>query len=149
MTILNKIFGLDDTAGKVVDGVIDGIDALVYTDEEEAQDKLKFLTQKTDATLKLIKAKAEAKESYHPYKITQRVIALSFTFIYLFLILNGIMAILWGFGNIENVKEAVKFANSMWLGEITLAIISFYFGDSVYKKYTDYKEKQVGKVEGK
>ena len=142
MNILNKIFGLDDTAGKVVDGVIDGIDALVYTDEEEAQDKLKFLNQKTDTTIKLIEAKAKAKESYHPYKVTQRVLALSFGFAYLFLILNGIVAILWGIGSIENTKEAVKFANSMWLGEITFAIISFYFGDSVYKKYTDYKSKQ-------
>jgi hypothetical protein len=46
----------------------------------------------------------------------------------LFIMLNGIVGALYGWIDMTNVSEAKQFASDMWLGEIMIAIISFYFG---------------------
>lgn len=41
---------------------------------------------------------------------------------------NGVIASLYGLVDMDAVVNAREFADSMWLGEIMLAIVSFYFG---------------------
>jgi len=116
MGFFSAIFGNNN----IVKKGIDLIDEAFYTDEEKAEDKMKLLEKKSEIKIEQLKA-------YHPYKITQRFIALSFIFVFLFIMLNGIIAQLYGIVDIQNVKNALKFANEMWLGEIVLIIITFYF----------------------
>lgn len=117
MGFFSSIFGTKDI---VKDG-LKMIDEAFYTDEEKAQDKMKLLEKKAELKIRQL-------EAYHPYKKTQRFLALSFVFIYLFIMVNGVVSQLYGLVNLDDVKNALKFANEMWLGEIVLIIVTFYFG---------------------
>ena len=117
MGFFGSLFG----AKEIVEDGLKMIDEAFYTDEEKAQDKVKLLEKKAELKIKQL-------EAYHPYKKTQRFLALSFVFVFLFIMLNGILAQLYGVVDIKNVKSALEFANSMWLGEIVLIIVTFYFG---------------------
>ena len=126
MGLLGSIFGSKD----VISAGINAIDDLHYSDEEEAEDKRKLQRQKVDLKIK-------EKESYHPYKLAQRMIAFSFVGMYIFIMLNGVISSLYGWIDITNVDAAMLFANKMYLGEITLTIIGFYFGDAMVQKFTN------------
>jgi hypothetical protein len=93
---------------------MDLIDAIHTSDEEEINAKAK--------------AKVDLLGAYAPFKIAQRYLAVMFTVVFLFIMLNGILGALYGVVDMKSVNEAKDFANDMWLGEIMLAIISFYFG---------------------
>ena len=51
---------------------------------------------------------------------------------------NGVVGALYGVIEMSNVEAAKQFASEMWLGEIMLAIVGFYFGggfaDSIKRK---------------
>jgi len=47
---------------------------------------------------------------------------------FVFIMANGVLGALYGVVDTAAVQEAKDFANEMWLGEIMLAIVSFYFG---------------------
>lgn len=130
MGFFSTIFG----AKEIVKDGLKMIDEAFYTDEEKAQDSVKLLEKKSELKIKQL-------EAYHPYKKTQRFLALSFVFVFLFVMLNGILAQLYGIVDIKNVKSALDFANSMWLGEIVLIIITFYFGGGAVEGILD-KRKQ-------
>lgn len=127
LQILNNIFG----TGEVVKKGLDLIDEAWTSDEEKAENKVTIIKAKTEA-------KATILNAYAPFKLAQRYLAMMFTFVYLFIMINGILSALYGWVNMENVKEALRFANEMWLGEIMLTIIAFYFGgglvESIKKK---------------
>jgi hypothetical protein len=108
--VLGKIFG----TGNVIEKGMDLIDAIHTSDEEEINAKAK--------------AKVDLLGAYAPFKIAQRYLAVMFTVVFLFIMLNGILGALYGVVDMKSVNEAKDFANDMWLGEIMLAIISFYFG---------------------
>ena len=129
MSILASIFG----SSKVIESATKLIDDAFYTDAEKAEDKLKNNHLKT-------KNKIDLMNAYAPFKLAQRVIAFSFVFVFLFILLNGILALIYGFVDIENVKMAKEFANEMWLGEIVLAIITFYFGGGLVSSIKNKKE---------
>ena len=108
--VLGKIFG----TGNVIEKGMELIDSIHTSDEEEIQAKAK--------------AKVDLLGAYAPFKIAQRYLAVMFTIVFLFIMLNGILGALYGVVDMGAVNEAKDFANDMWLGEIMLAIISFYFG---------------------
>lgn len=115
--MFGKLFGSD----KVITKTIGLIDDLWTSDSEKEEDKRLMVEAKT-------KAKTDMLAAYAPFKIAQRYIAFGFTFIFLFIMVNGILGSLYGWVPIEAVTEAKNFANDMWLGEIMIAIVSFYFG---------------------
>jgi len=115
--ILSTIFGSKD----VINKGLELIDESFTSAEEVAENKAKLIEAKTQAKVDLLNA-------YKPFKIAQRYIALAFTFIFVFIMLNGVLGAMYGVIDIESVEKAKEFANSMWLGEIMITIIGFYFG---------------------
>lgn len=115
--LLGKLFGND----KVIEKGMGLIDDLWTSDSEREEDKRLMVEAKT-------KAKTDLLGAYAPFKLAQRWIAFGFTFVFLFIMVNGILGSMYGVVDLEAVEEAKRFANEMWLGEIMLAIISFYFG---------------------
>jgi len=127
MGILANIFG----TGEVLKKGLDLIDEAWTSDEEKAENEVKIIDAKTNAKATLLNA-------YAPFKLAQRYLALMFSFVYLFIMINGILGALYGWVSMDAVNEAKRFANEMWLGEIILLIVGFYFGgglaESIKKK---------------
>ena len=114
--IVAKLLG----SGDVISKGLNLIDNMHTSTEEEIQAKSK--------------AKTDLLAAYAPFKLAQRYLALMFSLVFVFIMLNGVLGALYGIIDMENVNEAKKFANEMWLGEIMLAIVSFYFCCGLFKK---------------
>ena len=113
--ILAKILG----SGDVISKGLDLIDSMHTSTEEEIVAKNK--------------AKIDLLQAYAPFKLAQRWLALMFTTVFVFIMLNGVLGALYGVIDMQNVEEAKNFANEMWLGEIMLAIVGFYFGGGLFE----------------
>jgi hypothetical protein len=119
--ILAKILG----SGDVVKQGMSLIDDMVVTSEEEIAAKSK--------------AKTDLLAAYQPFKLAQRYIALMFTAMFLFIMANGVVGALYGVIDMDNVEAAKDFAASMWLGEIMLGIVGFYFGGGLASSIKEKK----------
>jgi len=108
--IIGKLLG----SGDVISKGLDLIDSMHTSEEEEILAKSK--------------AKIDLLQAYAPFKLAQRYLAVMFSAVFLFIMLNGVVGALYGWIDMANVSEAKDFANEMWLGEIMLAIVGFYFG---------------------
>lgn len=128
--ILSTIFG----SKEVISKGLELIDESFTSAEEVAENKVKLIEAKTQAKVDLLNA-------YKPFKIAQRYIALSFTFIFVFIMLNGVLGAMYGVIDIASVEKAKDFANSMWLGEIMITIIGFYFGGGFLESRNAGKQK--------
>ena len=115
--IFKNIFGGSDVIKKGAEL----LDEAFYTDEEKAQDKQKLIELKAQKKIELLSA-------YAPFKVAQRYLALMFAFVFVFIMLNGVIGALYGVVDMQNVERAKEFANSMWLGQIMMTIVGFYFG---------------------
>lgn len=123
-SLIGRIFGSD----KVIDKASNLIDEAFYTDSEKAEDKKEMTKFKAENRIKLM-------ESYAPFKIAQRFIAFGFVIVFLFIMLNGVIGALYGFVPMENVDKARTFADDMWLGQIIMMIVSFYFGGGLVESF--------------
>lgn len=110
LAILGKIFG----SGEVIKQGMSLIDEMHTSTEEEVTAKSR--------------AKADLLAAYAPFKLAQRWLALMFAGMFLFIMANGVVGALYGVIDMGNVAAAKEFAAEMWLGEIMLAIVGFYFG---------------------
>lgn len=124
LQILNNIFG----TGEVVKKGLDLIDEAWTSDEEKAENEVRIIEAKTNAKATLLNA-------YAPFKLAQRYLAMMFTFVFLFIMMNGVLGALYGWVDMVAVQEAKKFANEMWLGEIMLTIVGFYFGGGLAESF--------------
>lgn len=106
--LLGKIFGSE----RVIQSGIELIDSF-HTSTEEA------IEAKTKSKVALL-------EAYAPFKLAQRVIAFSFTFIYL-----SCFALVLGFTLTNQVADAEKVKQVLedfQIGYAMLIILAFYFG---------------------
>jgi hypothetical protein len=87
--VLGTIFG----SKEVIKSGIDLIDDIHTSDEEEIQAKAK--------------AKIDILKGYEPFKVTQRYLALMFTSVFLFIMLNGIVGALYGWIDMTNVSYSI------------------------------------------
>ena len=124
MGILSNIFG----TGEVIKKGLELIDEAWTSDEEKADNEVKIIEAKTNAKANLLNA-------YAPFKLAQRYLALMFSTVFLFIMMNGVLGALYGWVDMNAVQEAKRFANEMWLGEIMLTIIGFYFGGGLVESY--------------
>lgn len=107
MGLLSKLFGSD----KVIDAGINGIDAMVFTDEEQSNAKLAFL------------------KLYEPFKLAQRYIAMTFCPAYIGCwVLTFIIEVV----DIFTIKDLnTDTLYKMLQGDVALMvtlILGFYFG---------------------
>lgn len=123
MGILSSLFGTGDVIAKGMDL----IDSLHTSTEEEIAAKSK--------------AKTDLLAAYAPFKLAQRVIAFGFTFMFLFIMANGVLGALYGVIDLEAVDKAKAYANEMWLGEIMLTIVGFYFGGGAFEGVMNARKK--------
>lgn len=121
--LLGKLLGSD----AVITKGIDLIDSLHTSTEEEIAAKTK--------------AKTDLLAAYAPFKLAQRYLALMFTSVFIFIMLNGVLGALYGIIDLEAVNQAKQFANDMWLGEIMLAIVGFYFGGGAFEGVMNARKK--------
>ena len=130
--ILSNIFG----TGEVVKKGLELIDEAWTSGEEKAENEAKIIEAKTNAKATLLNA-------YAPFKLAQRYLALMFSTVFLFIMVNGVVGALYGWVDMTNVQEAKKFANEMYLGEIMLAIVSFYFGGGLVESWQKDKKDKI------
>lgn len=122
LSVLKNIFGSSD----VIKSGIELIDSMHVSTTEE-------INAKTNAKVALL-------QNFAPFKLTQRVIAVSFTSVFLFIMLNGVLGSLYGLIAMERVQAALDFANSMWLGEIMGLIVGWYFGGGFVESFKGLKK---------
>lgn len=106
--LLGKIFGSEKVIGKT----IDLIDSFHTSTEEQIE----------AAT----KSKVALLEAYAPFKLAQRVLAFSFTFVYL-----SCFALVLGYTLVDQVADAEKVKQVLedfQIGYAMLIILAFYFG---------------------
>ncbi|MGB0467745.1 MAG: hypothetical protein ACPGF7_09495 [Pontibacterium sp.] len=113
MGVLSTIFG----TGDVIKKGIDLIDSFHTSDTE------------------LIRARSEAKtalmQSYAPFKVAQRYLAVLFAINYICAFWVGVG--LWFTGG--DVKGFLDLMGAFWVGEIVAAIIGFYFGGGLLESH--------------
>jgi hypothetical protein len=107
MGLLAKLFG----SNKIIDAGINGIDAMVFTDQEQSTAKLAFL------------------KLYEPFKLAQRYIAMTFCPAYIFCwVLTFIIEVI----DIFTVKDLnTETLYKLLQGDVALMvtlILGFYFG---------------------
>ena len=120
--VLAKIFG----SGDVIKSGIQLIDDMHTSTEEEIAAKSK--------------AKIDMLSAYAPFKLAQRVIAFSFTFVYL--VCFGLVL---GFTLAENVSDAAKVKQVLedfQIGYAMLIILGFYFGSGAFEGIINAKNKK-------
>lgn len=116
--ILAKILGSGDVITKGMD-LIDGM----HTSKEEE------IAAKNAAKISLL-------NSYAPFKIAQRYLALMFggTYLSVFVIIMGMT--MMGQGDIDSVKAVM---GDFYIGEIMFAIVAFYFGGGAFEGIMEKK----------
>lgn len=135
MSFWGRLFGSDDVIGKTVDGVYNGVDKLVYTQEEKAE--------RFERILKL----------YEPFKLAQRWIALMVGIP--FVLIHVACSLIW-VASIFIVSSDMNYAifigrlgevitsNNETLGEPFGYIVIFYFmggaSEGVVKAFTERKK---------
>lgn len=123
MGIWNRLFG----SNKIIDAGINGIDQMVFTDEEKSLAKTKFL------------------KLYEPFKLAQRYIAMTFCPAYIFMwIITGMLEaaniFIVAFSNRSLNTDVMYKLLSGDISVMVIIILSFYFGggavEGVVKKFS-------------
>lgn len=119
MSILKRLFSPKD-ASSVVDGVIGGIDSLVFTPQERAKLKIEML------------------KTLEPFKIVQRILAFAAALHWLIAGFNVIGAV-WvkelTEGKIDAVAPLLEYALSDYVFWPTMAVFSLYFSGGVIESF--------------
>lgn len=141
MNFLGKLFGSEKALSGIVDGVTKGLDALVYTDEEKAQDAAKSRTEARGMVIKWMAAT-------QGQNLARRLISLSITGVWLLqYVVAQIVSIFVIYAEdpqrLQGVSKVMREgANDM--GPAVMLILAFYFaaphmGD-IAKSFTNRKK---------
>ena len=119
--IFKAIFSRDDTSNKIVDGIINGTDALFFTDEE-----------KSVANQKILDWKLKFAEATKGSNVARRFISLMITFIWCLWVLSILGAIiLSGWFNTIPVLQLLL-ADFHVISASQVVILTWYFGKDVF-----------------
>ena len=117
MSIWGTLFGSENVIKRAADGIYNGVDAAIYTDQEKA-----------GGFLNLLKA-------YEPFKLAQRLLALTLAIPYVVVwLLCAIMLIVSGFVDpvygqqIAVSAKTLGELNNGTLGTPVALVMAFYFG---------------------
>ena len=123
--LLGKLFGTEKALSGIVDGVTNGLDALVYTDEEKAQDAAKDRTEARQMVVQWMSAT-------QGQNLARRLIALSITGVWLAIWLLGFAlnfaAVFWD-AAADRLINAGNYAKESAgeMGPAVMLILAFYF----------------------
>ena len=124
-----KLFGTEKALGGIVDGVTNGLDALVYTDEEKAGDAAK---DRSEARQMVVQWMA----STQGQNLARRLIALAITGtwlgMYLLSVLCGMVAVFVNDGGAVtadkvNAVGSIAKSAAMDMNPAVMLILAFYF----------------------
>lgn len=124
MGFWGRLFGSDDSVSSVIDGAKKGLDYLVYTDQEESEDKARDVSEARKMVIEWLR-------NTQGQNLSRRLIALSITFIWLFLQLVSVAV------NVASVwvdepeqytasAEIIRSASGDMVSAVML-ILGFYF----------------------
>jgi len=116
MGIWTSLFGKTNLVNKLVDGIYDGVDAVVYTDEEKVANRKELL------------------KLYEPFKIAQRLLALTFSIPYALAWFITFISTLLG----KDVTSQIAVLSGT-MGQIVLAIVGFYFLGGIANGFSSSK----------
>lgn len=128
-SFFGKLFGTEKALGGIVDGVTNGLDALVYTDEEKAKDAAQ---DRSEARKMIVQWMA----STQGQNLARRLIALAITGtwlgMYLLSVIAGMVAVFTnssGAVTAEKVNAVGTIAKSaaMDMNPAVMLILAFYF----------------------
>lgn len=130
MGLFGSIFGSD----AVIEKGMNGIDAIVYTDQEKARDKIKFLGQFT------------------AFKKAQRVLAFGYSFLFGITFLVGLGISIFNMISeyqqtvagkdkivLISLEPLVTLATTFSIGTISIVIITWYFSGGVVDSFKKEK----------
>lgn len=139
----NSLFSVADTATKVTDAVINTGDKLFYTEEEKAEDRKKM--REFFPTLL---------NAYAPFKISQRILAIWFSFLFGVSFIVGLFVtcfniyLAYNFKPLFNEKKEIinsvekvdlqplfSIVATFNIDMIMLAIVSFYFAGGAIESF--------------
>lgn len=108
MGILGTIFG----SNKIMDGIIKGVDAMVYTEEEKKENHKTFL------------------KLYEPFKLGQRCLALTFAppFALFHFCIYTSRVIMWDNEPYQSAAASIQTEMNQSFGLIVELVVGFYFG---------------------
>ena len=129
MSYLGKLFGTEKALSSIVDGVSNGLDALVYTDEEKASGAAK---ERSEARKMVI----EWMSATQGQNLARRILALSIGGLWILMILTSTLLSICsvfvdniGVVTADKFKEASSIAKSTAfdMGPAVMLILAFYF----------------------
>lgn len=123
MGIISQILG----TGDIIKEGFQLIDDLHTSDEEAIAAKAK--------------AKTDLLNSYAPFKLAQRYLALMFAFTFLLCFALVLSMTMTGQADIGQVKDVI---DEFWIGEIMFTIIGFYFGGGFIEGGINQWKKKTG-----
>lgn len=133
MGLFARLFGSESVIQKAADGIYNGVDKAIYTQEEKA---IGFLN--------LLKA-------YEPFKLAQRLLALTVTVPYVAVwLLCAMMLVIAGFvepaygKQLDEAARTLGELNNDTLGMPVALVLSFYFAGGALEGVVDkFRSKQV------
>jgi len=111
---------------KTVDGIYNGVDKAFYTDEEKAE----ALQKQVDSKMKLLPL-------FEPFKLAQRIIAISFTFNFILAFWVGVVLLFME--KLELLDKFIGLIGVFQLGWIMMAIVAWYFTGGVVNSFKGKK----------
>ena len=115
MSIFSFLTGTSATAEKAVDGIVSGLDAMVFTDEEKSQ-----------ASMKVLDFKLKYAEATQGMSISRRVIAFTLCAAWLLLVLITVGIGLFFGGDSTEVKFLMKIMTDVVMQPFSI-VVAFYF----------------------
>ena len=115
MSIFSFLTGTSATAEKAVDGIVSGLDAMVFTDEEKSQ-----------ASMKVLDFKLKYAEATQGMSISRRVIAFTISAAWLLLVLLTVAVGLILGGKSDEVGFLMKIMTDVVMQPFSI-IVGFYF----------------------
>jgi flagellar biosynthesis protein FliP len=129
ITGADKVGEVVDTGLDVVKTAMNGLDALVYTDEEKAQDNAKNILRNGDMAYKFAKlAQSESGASAVTRRICALIVLTNFT------IYAQAALVAACFSRMDIVDNIVKTGIALMVGEMAIAVVISMFGYYAWKK---------------
>jgi len=126
MSFWGRLFGSENVIKRAADGIYNGVDKAIYTNEEKAQGFLDLL------------------KAYEPFKIAQRLLALVVSIPYVVVwLMSAAMLVAAGFVDpaygkqIEESARVLGELNNDTLGMPVALVLGFYFGGGAVEGVVD------------